>query len=209
MSIVEQFIREYGWSKAYATEVREQYIKFLALRNTDEKYSPTDDIDRFWHQHILNTAHYQSYCIKNFGRIVHHRPTDAYDREARAARVANTVTTLGLTPPAANMPSMFMIYTDPSQERQQRNENEKKMRAQGYFPVTHAPKLIPSNTDVNATVDTRIYQDDKFLLTVLKGQPLVATIAKSNKVNGHGMWHLSCERQGHYSLSVTDLSAMC
>jgi hypothetical protein len=33
-----------------------------------------DDLDQFWHQHILDTAKYSSDCQTLFGKIIHHNP---------------------------------------------------------------------------------------------------------------------------------------
>ena len=90
-SIINQVMLEYSWDHHYAKSVAFEYMRFLELRNENKDLSPSDDIDRFWHQHILNTKHYFTYCFKKFSQIVHHDPTDAYDQKARALRLKNTM----------------------------------------------------------------------------------------------------------------------
>ena len=38
--IIEQTINEYSWSLPYAKNVRDEYERFMSLRNEDEKLSP-------------------------------------------------------------------------------------------------------------------------------------------------------------------------
>ncbi len=51
-----------------------------------------DDLDQFWHQHILDTAKYANDCNRLFGRMIHHNPhivrgssneTDAVEKTQR------------------------------------------------------------------------------------------------------------------------------
>lgn len=90
-SVIEQVILEYDWDRKYAKSVAFEYMRFLDLRHEDPDLSPSDDIDRFWHQHILNTKSYFTYCFKKYAQIVHHNPADAYDQKARAVRLKNTI----------------------------------------------------------------------------------------------------------------------
>lgn len=66
----------YGWTKEYALQVSEEYLKFLQLcfDNPDESIVPSSIVDDFWHLHILDTQKYQEDCIKHFGYFLHHFP---------------------------------------------------------------------------------------------------------------------------------------
>lgn len=84
-------VRDHGWKNDYANDVATNYHRFMGLRSKDSNLSPSDDIDKFWHQHILNTLSYTQYCTKNFGKYIHHNPEDAYDQNSRYQRLCNTV----------------------------------------------------------------------------------------------------------------------
>ena len=94
-SIIKQVINEYGWNLSYAKNVFDEYERFMVLRyigeKIGEKISPSDDIDKFWHQHILNTKNYMTYCNTKFERCIHHDPEDAHDKNARQIRLNNTI----------------------------------------------------------------------------------------------------------------------
>lgn len=90
--IIKQVMRQYHWHKEYAYQVAREYGRFMKLRNESDQCSPSDDIDKFWHQHILNTALYTEYCQKRFKRLVNHNPEDAYDQSKRRQRIKNSLT---------------------------------------------------------------------------------------------------------------------
>lgn len=52
--------------------------------------SPSNDIDKFWHYHILDAKSYYAYCIDKFNKIIHHNPIDSFDKKSRFDRIANT-----------------------------------------------------------------------------------------------------------------------
>lgn len=66
----------YGWSAQYADKMALEYKRYLILH---AKYpsmvlAPDQDIDRFWHMHILDTRKYAADCDATFGHFVHHFP---------------------------------------------------------------------------------------------------------------------------------------
>jgi len=66
----------YGWSTEYADQMELAYKRYLILH---AKYpamvlAPEQDIDRFWHMHILDTRKYAADCDASFGHFVHHFP---------------------------------------------------------------------------------------------------------------------------------------
>lgn len=89
--VLLQVEREHNWTHEHAIKVANEYLKFMKLRNLNPKLSPSNEIDRFWHQHILNTKHYREFCIKNFNKFIDHDPEDANDQIARTKRVGDTI----------------------------------------------------------------------------------------------------------------------
>jgi len=65
-----------GWSKAKTFEIAFQYRNFLILKVLYPKktISPTRDIDKMWHYHILDTSKYMLDCQNIFGNYLHHFP---------------------------------------------------------------------------------------------------------------------------------------
>ena len=66
----------YGWTPEYADKVEIAYKRYLILV---AKYplmtmAPSQDIDRFWHSHILDTQKYAADCEATFGHFLHHFP---------------------------------------------------------------------------------------------------------------------------------------
>ena len=55
-------------------EIEIQYKDFLFLCGIHKNVCPTPKIDLLWHNHILDTAKYDDFCQKTFGRKIHHKP---------------------------------------------------------------------------------------------------------------------------------------
>ena len=76
-NIINKLVNHLGWLKQDALEVCEMYRNFLFL---NKKYGntvslpPSEDIDEFWHQHILDTYYYQRDCQAIFGIYFEHYP---------------------------------------------------------------------------------------------------------------------------------------
>lgn len=72
------------------------YKKFLTLRllDRDAILVPTEVIDEYWHQHILDTRKYQSDCNQVFGGMLHHDPyfglKDEEERQLNLQSFENT-----------------------------------------------------------------------------------------------------------------------
>lgn len=81
----------HNWSATYVREVGFEYCRFIILRAKNNALSPSNDIDKYWHQHILNTKSYFLFCKRLVGVFVHHDPRNALDQEARKIRFANTL----------------------------------------------------------------------------------------------------------------------
>ncbi|MBX3620241.1 MAG: hypothetical protein KF891_09700 [Rhizobacter sp.] len=66
----------YGWSADHADRMELAYKRYLMLH---AKYpgvtlAPDQDVDRFWHLHILDTRKYAADCEAVFGYFLHHFP---------------------------------------------------------------------------------------------------------------------------------------
>lgn len=72
------------------------YKKFLTLRLLDKDaiLVPTEVIDEYWHQHILDTRKYQADCNQLFGGMLHHDPyfglKDEEERQLNLQAFENT-----------------------------------------------------------------------------------------------------------------------
>ncbi len=86
------YARYNGWDRLMCEKVKFEYERFMELRATNSNLSPPDQIDKFWHTHILDTNSYLSYCLTQWNRIIHHNPAEAQDQLARAIRLSNTLT---------------------------------------------------------------------------------------------------------------------
>jgi hypothetical protein len=65
-----------GWSREKVNIVEAEYRRFLYMITAfpDELITPLEDVDTFWHYHILDTMKYAADCEAAFGRFVHHYP---------------------------------------------------------------------------------------------------------------------------------------
>jgi hypothetical protein len=76
-TVIKRLIHIDKWSEKKAHEVSSQYKNFLFLkRKYGDQFElpPSSDIDDVWHAHILHTEDYQDFCMKVFGRFLHHQP---------------------------------------------------------------------------------------------------------------------------------------
>ena len=65
-----------GWSLERANAVEFEYRRFLYLMKkfSQEQTAPLQDVDTFWHYHILDTLKYATDCQVVFGYFLHHFP---------------------------------------------------------------------------------------------------------------------------------------
>lgn len=89
-TIINQSVNYYSWTLTYASQVAYEYECFMLLRSINNKLSPSDDIDKFWHLHLLNPIFYYNYCNEQFNKIIDHCPADSFDKHAREQRLTNT-----------------------------------------------------------------------------------------------------------------------
>ncbi len=65
-----------GWTKGMCDETEVEYKRFLVLKRLypEKDIVPNGPVDKFWHQHILDTAKYAEDCELLFGYFLHHYP---------------------------------------------------------------------------------------------------------------------------------------
>ena len=101
-----------GWTREYADSIEAAYKNYLAMLvkypDDAEDIMLSEDVDEFWHMHILQTIKYAEDCQQVFGNFLHHSPhvgerspadmkhravlaektRDLYQREFGSARIA-------------------------------------------------------------------------------------------------------------------------
>lgn len=67
---------EASWNADLCEFAETEYYKFLTLKKRYPKVSlvPSKLVDKFWHEHILDTKAYAEDCNNVFGRFIHHYP---------------------------------------------------------------------------------------------------------------------------------------
>lgn len=76
---IDKLVSYDGWLREDAEQTCEQYRKFLWVNKlySDQHggaLPPSEDIDEFWHNHILDTHAYIKDCEMIFGKYFHHYP---------------------------------------------------------------------------------------------------------------------------------------
>jgi hypothetical protein len=66
----------YGWTPEHADRMALAYKRYLTLhaKYPELTLAPDQDVDRFWHLHILDTRKYAADCEAVFGYFLHHFP---------------------------------------------------------------------------------------------------------------------------------------
>lgn len=76
---------------ASAAEGLLEVLRFLALTDNpgdnSQVLTPSERVDRVWHEFILFTRLYASYCDSVYGRFIHHTPDDNISGNARQFEV--------------------------------------------------------------------------------------------------------------------------
>lgn len=58
-----------------AIELLTEVVRFMQLvASSDSRLSPSVAVDLAWHEFILFTHGYASFCEREFGRMIHHQP---------------------------------------------------------------------------------------------------------------------------------------
>jgi hypothetical protein len=84
------FIARYGKTKSLSEEIALKHFtelkKFLIVcfeNDGQGRITPSRKLDEVWHDFILFTKDYQEFCIKYFGKMIHHKPSlmDSKEKE--------------------------------------------------------------------------------------------------------------------------------
>ena len=97
-SVAYKVVLTEGWDLAKVDDVTQKYRAFLQVirkYGQQEHIAPTQEIDLFWHAHILDTQRYIEDCDLLFGSYLHHYPysgvTSGKRDKEQAVRVSRTV----------------------------------------------------------------------------------------------------------------------
>ena len=76
--IIDKVIKTKKWARKDVEKIAKLYRHFLFLnkkyRECNLPIPPSEEIDEFWHNHILDTKKYMLDCDKIFGYYLHHYP---------------------------------------------------------------------------------------------------------------------------------------
>jgi hypothetical protein len=86
--------RDGQWTPETVARAAAGYRQFLKLaaQYPDTPIVPSEEVDQFWHAHILDTRRYADDCERIFGFVLHHNPyvgIDGADDEARLFELAS------------------------------------------------------------------------------------------------------------------------
>jgi hypothetical protein len=94
-AVREKATKRHGWDEGRAKVLESEYRDFLILlaENDGKTISPwSDDLDLFWHEHILDTRKYAQDCKCIFGHFIQHDPhihkRPYHHEETRRATIA-------------------------------------------------------------------------------------------------------------------------
>ncbi len=83
--IINKLVQRYRWLQIEAEEACKQYRNYLWLLKkygTKKPLPPSEDIDEFWHHHILDTRKYINDCEMIFGDYLQHYPYYGLDKKS-------------------------------------------------------------------------------------------------------------------------------
>jgi hypothetical protein len=97
-SVRDAMMEKHGWTQERADAAQAEYVRFLTLLQKKPKFMLVpwldehgrDDLDQFWHQHILDTAKYAADCQTLFGKMIHHNPHVMRGSEEESEAVTKT-----------------------------------------------------------------------------------------------------------------------
>lgn len=99
--LTSQLIREHAaMTGDRAVRIVDATVAFLKVcaDNPDAYFRPSQEVDKGWHQFILNTVDYEKFCQRIAGRFLHHAPDEftppRADRADTVASLAPTVAAL-------------------------------------------------------------------------------------------------------------------
>ena len=81
--IINKMVQHQGWKRKHAEKACEMYRNYLYLcKKYGDQYQlpPSEEIDEFWHNHIIDTKKYRRDCDRIFGRYFDHYPYLGIDK---------------------------------------------------------------------------------------------------------------------------------
>lgn len=88
---IKKMVEHQGWLKGEAEAACRLYRNFLFInKKYGDQYTslpPSEDIDEFWHNHILDTQKYRKDCEIIFGRYLNHYPYFGIDGNTTSKNV--------------------------------------------------------------------------------------------------------------------------
>jgi uncharacterized protein (TIGR04222 family) len=120
-SFEERLANENQWTLGYATQVSNEYRRFLFLTQcAGEPMCPSTDVDQAWHLHLTQTRSYQRMCGDVLGYFLHHDSSKEGPAELRKHQAMYEATLhayrkhFGTEPPAAIWPKAAQRFGPPS-----------------------------------------------------------------------------------------------
>lgn len=91
--LIERFQKKLGMSESEAKQLFDDTKLFLLLcaENPKQHFVPTQKIDDGWHNFILYTRDYASFCDNYFGRFLHHQPHDSFTNHKASGGALRTL----------------------------------------------------------------------------------------------------------------------
>ena len=87
--VVRRVSKVHGLPMARAFHCRDQFLRFFALcSHFGASLAPDQASDDFWHEFLLFTQDYASFCQRYLGYFLHHCP---FDDETAASTIAATL----------------------------------------------------------------------------------------------------------------------
>lgn len=73
-------------------DIEKEYRRFLLLvgTSTHSVVPWNEELDNFWHEHILDTKKYETDCMELFGKMIHHNPHLTSGTEEHKSAVKST-----------------------------------------------------------------------------------------------------------------------
>lgn len=112
--VANNMVQKQKWLPSEVREACRFYKNFLFLKYKypNETLAPSEDIDEFWHNHILDTQRYRQDCEKIFGCYLDHYPYFGIDGQTTLADLdAAFATTQRLHMEVFGVPIVSVRYT--------------------------------------------------------------------------------------------------
>jgi hypothetical protein len=74
-SVARKYIEKTGYSTEFTVRVEKEYKRFLEMASEGHEVVPSQQIDDFWHNHVLDTEKYRKDC-DILGVFIDHCPDD-------------------------------------------------------------------------------------------------------------------------------------